>query len=182
MLSSEFLVCVLEQLPHGVVAYDAEERLVYMNKAYVQERPEQAHIFQLGRTYEDILTLGEALGQRTINIGEHRPTIPDRMELFCLPSGHGHTRRINGKIIRLDEIKLPDGGTVVVRSDITARIKAETSLLELENRFATIFEETKFGIMIHEGTSNNAQLSSSRGSEHCPASGVGCSLAFERST
>ena len=123
---------VLSALPHGVCVYGPDDRVRMVNEAYqcIMVGAEIA----VGENMRDIAA-------RRIAQGEYGPRGEDALPLLVadgvvVPELIERTRRRpNGTIVTVRLVPLPDGGQVVVMTDVTALTHAEE---QAERRAATL--------------------------------------------
>jgi len=140
---------VLDALPSGVIVFDPNERLRFVNRAYRDLFPKLAPLLRPGQTIEEVLSHGIAAGQYAPEIG------PDASaeeiarwttDLAARIRSAGQSREIplpDGRWLQARERRSPSGMLICVRTDITrlkqaegeARRQAETDpLTGLPNR------------------------------------------------
>ncbi len=121
----------LDDAPVGIVLWDREDRFVRQNAQYKALRPEGSGFLFPGVTYEEsIRTLAgmgeieQAIGREEVWIVEHLKDhrVKPRDEEF----------RSRGKWYNLRDSLLPDGGTIVILSDITRQKELEADLRQAQ--------------------------------------------------
>jgi PAS domain S-box-containing protein len=149
-LHHRLLSCAVEQSPASVVITDEYGSIVYVNP-------------QFSRTtgYSPVEVLGKKPG--ILAYGD-TPKAIYRHLWECIRNGHNwqglfHNRRKNGEEFweqaHISPIRAPDGAIVryvAVKEDVTARIRAEESLKESEQRFRTLLENVPVGILVQDGS------------------------------
>ncbi|HYF09957.1 MAG TPA: PAS-domain containing protein, partial [Acetobacteraceae bacterium] len=122
------LEAAIESMSDGFVMFDAEDRLVVCNSRYREFYQVSAPFIVPGARFEDIMREGARRGQY-VNVGKdleawvrdltawHRGDHPPMERL--LP---------DGRWLRITERRMPDGGTVGIRSDITPMKQAMAAL------------------------------------------------------
>ena len=120
----------IENASEGISIIDKELNLVAWNKKYVDlfNYPEQ--LIYSGAPVEDLIryNINRGLG----GPGETDALVARRIEYLRKRSSHQSEREVDGKVIRIEGNPLPDGGFVMLFSDITAYRQAE-QLLKAEN-------------------------------------------------
>ena len=109
----------LECLPAGLVVYDKEDRMVLCNAANKALYPAVANLMVLGVTFEDMV---RATADRDLYVaGETvEEYIQERIQLHK-SCGPPHTQTLSdGRRLFIKETEMPDGGILVLRTDITA--------------------------------------------------------------
>lgn len=139
------LLDAIEALPESFVLCDAEDRIVLCNSATYTRLPWCKTLLEPGMKYEDALReialTGAAVGAR----GREEDWIREHLERHKEGSGERLYRRSDGRWVQITERKTADGGTVVIRADVTeekqAEIEREAALTQVreENRAKSTF-------------------------------------------
>ena len=146
-LESERLREAVDNAAEGLAIYDERERFVYANKRYRELFPEVADLMTPGTGREDIHRAYFASGALPGAVGREEEFI-DEIRRTGSSSVVAELQLADGSWIKRSEHKLPDGGIIVARTDITAIKRREQALTESEARFRSIFEDAAFGIVI----------------------------------
>ncbi len=135
----------LEAMSDGFVMFDAEDRLVACNSRYLDFYRLSAEFIKPGARFEDIMREGFRLGQY--------PQAGDDVEAFIASSKvfhHGNQPPMerllpDGRWVLITERRTPDGGTVGIRTDITALKRAMQDLAAARDAAAAAGEaKTRF--------------------------------------
>jgi len=130
----------IESMSEGFVLYDAEDRLVMCNSRYIEILRPISELIRPGVRWETITRAAVDRGViRSVGddpekwlakrVADHRdPREPQEIE--CA----------GGRSYLLREARTPDGGTVAVLSEITARRRAEQALAASERRHRRLVE------------------------------------------
>ena len=118
----------LESMSDGFVMFDADDRLVAFNSRYKDFYRISAPFIQPGARFEDIMREGAKRGQY--------PHVVDDIEAFVRESKVFHLGNqppmerllADGRWVLITERRTPDGGTVGIRTDITALKRAMQDL------------------------------------------------------
>ena len=118
----------LESMSDGFVMFDAEDRLIACNSRYKDFYRISAPFIKPGARFEDIMREGAKRGQY--------PQAGDDIEAFVAESKAFHLgnqppmERLlpDGRWVLITERRTPDGGTVGIRTDITALKRAMQDL------------------------------------------------------
>lgn len=122
------LESALESMSDGFVMFDASDRLVACNSRYKDFYRISAPFIQPGNTFDEIMREGALRGQY--------PQAGDDIEAFLAESKAFHLsnqppmERLlpDGRWVLITERRTPDGGTVGIRTDITALKRAMQDL------------------------------------------------------
>ena len=128
------MVEAIETLPDGFVLYDEHDRLTICNEQYRETYPESAHVIQPGRSFEEIIREGVRCKQYAEAIGREDTWIAERLAAHANPTGPVEQLLPDGRWVRVLEKRLPNGGTVGFRVDITELKQRQAELYELAHR------------------------------------------------
>ncbi|MFC3182816.1 hybrid sensor histidine kinase/response regulator [Cypionkella sinensis] len=119
----------IEAIPDGFVLYDREERLLTCNQRYRDIYSASAPAIVPGAKFEDILRYGLAHGQHVSAMGQEDQWLAERLAQHRNPGGPVEQQLADGRWIRAQDHRTPDGGRVGLRVDIT-HLKAQQEALE----------------------------------------------------
>ena len=140
-LRSDTVQEALDAINHAFVVYDARERFVFCNLKHREWYAPIAHLLTPGRSIEEILRAWYRVVRNdlmppftedeyvTRTVARHRRAAGVELEL---QSRH--------RWIAVAEHRMPDGGIVALRRDITQLKKLEAELRESEARFRALTE------------------------------------------
>lgn len=128
------LRAAIEALPDGFVMFDADDRIAFFNKTYRDMYGESADLIFQGASYELGLREGGRRGQYPEALGREQAWIADRLRQHRDPGGPLEQRTAGGRWIRILERRVPGGGTVGLRIDITEQKERELALLHSQER------------------------------------------------
>lgn len=119
----------LDGMEQGVCVYDADNRIVLVNRRYIELFDMSADIVRLGTRYRDVLAHSVARGN--IPASELDALYASRIALITAGKPF-HTRQTlaSGLVITLELKPLPDGGWMTICDDVSrlARLEAELQL------------------------------------------------------
>ncbi|MFO1081023.1 MAG: PAS domain S-box protein [Reyranellaceae bacterium] len=130
------LRAAIDALPDGFILFDPTDRMVAFNAAFVQMYGE----YPLGMTYEEGLKEGLRRGLYPEAVGREADWLEARLQRHRHPSEPIEQPTADGRWIRILERRLPDGGTVGLRVDITELKRRERALADSESRLRQIIE------------------------------------------
>lgn len=110
----------IDSINEGFVLFDADDRLVLFNEAYLGFWPEIASEIHEGMSFDEIARLAAA---------HHRPVgqdrwVSDRLARHSVAEG-GHVQALSdGRWVQINELRTSEGGIVGIYTDIT-EVKAE---------------------------------------------------------
>lgn len=152
ILDLESLTTAFDMLTDGVALFDAQEKLVHANPAFRALFPATAWLMVRGVTFETLLRSGISLGDnlhvRDRDVEEY---VAERMALFRNPTGvPGEFLLTDGRWIRVHDRRMPNGGTLCLRTDITELKQREADLRESEQRYRQLVDLSPDGIAVHD--------------------------------
>jgi len=128
---------VLDAVPVGVFAFDAEERLVFANAAHLGV-VRGADAWRPGARLEDLIRLGLARGGfPEAGEAEAKRARFAEAHLARMRAGDGvaRLRRLaDGRVLQLRDTRAPSGTLVCVRTDVTELDRAQAELRERAER------------------------------------------------
>jgi len=126
--AQQTLESALESMSDGFVMFDAEDRLVACNSRYKDFYKISAPFIQPGKTFEEIMREGVLRGQYP-QAGDDIEAFLAESKAFHLNNGPPMERLLpDGHWVLITERRMPDGGTVGIRTDITALKRAMQEL------------------------------------------------------
>jgi diguanylate cyclase (GGDEF)-like protein len=121
----------LESMAEGFALFDAEERLVYCNRRYLECFPRTAALRVPGARLADLRRAVIACGEfKDVDASNGEAWIDAQRSIFA-HGGRSEYEFVDGRCMVAVNRKTPDGGTVVVWHDVTERKRLER---ELEHR------------------------------------------------
>jgi diguanylate cyclase (GGDEF)-like protein/PAS domain S-box-containing protein len=126
------LAAAIESLPQGIVIFDAEDRYLLWNRRYAEFYATGEELVQ-GELFEDRLRKSVSSGYHTVAVGREDEWLKERMDRHRLPESSSEQAVGGGRWLRVEERRMPDGGTIGVRVDITDMKRREESFRLLFN-------------------------------------------------
>ena len=118
--AEELLKMVIDSMPEGFAYYDAGDRLALFNSSLAKTYPLITDMYVLGTSFEEILRKGVEREQYgPIDGQDIEDWIQERLAYHRDPKGAVEYDLPDGRCIRVEEKKTPEGGIVGVRTDIT---------------------------------------------------------------
>lgn len=137
------LLAAFEVVPEGLALFDAEDRYVLWNKRYEQLYAESGDEITRGMRFEDRLRAGLARGQYIDAIGREEQWLAERLERHAQPISTHEQHLPGDRWLRIDERRIPDGGSVGIRVDITDLKRREAS-------FRLLFEHNPMPMWVYD--------------------------------
>jgi PAS domain S-box-containing protein len=124
----QLLTTAIESMSDGFALYDADEKLVMFNRRYREIYADAAGILAPGVKYEAFLRAGLAAGAVKVAREDQQAWLQERLAKFRNPGAPFERTLGNGTWIRVADHPLPGGGTVAIRTEITAAKQREDHL------------------------------------------------------
>jgi len=126
----------INSLPHGFALFDADDRLILSNRQF--HLSPTGRLGDYGMSFEEIVRNAASGGIYHGEMGPSKEWIEQRLELHrSAPVEHEHLLS-DGRWYRVAEFPTDEGGTVLLRTDVTERRAMEKSLRENEERMAIV--------------------------------------------
>jgi len=126
----------INSLPHGFALFDADDRLVLSNRQF--HLNPTGKLGEYGMSFEEIVRKAASNGIYHGEMGATEEWIEQRLKLHrSAPVEHEH-QLSDRRWYRVAEFPTDEGGTVLLRTDITEHRAMEQSLRENEERMAIV--------------------------------------------
>jgi len=122
------LETAIASISDGFALYDRDLRLVTCNARLLEMVGSDRDLFVPGARYEDILRARIARGSIRSAQGNEDAYIRKRLQQRRDRTGESENEWFDGRWIRVNERRMPDGGVVVLASDITLLKRREAEL------------------------------------------------------
>lgn len=127
----------LDQLPVALELYDADDRLLLANRQTHEMFPLIGHMLEGHPTFEQVVRANHAAGGIPGLPCDIDTWVARRLAARQSPEGTEHVFRVDGRSLRVVERRLPDGGLIGMRLDISAeaqeRENAEQARRQLQD-------------------------------------------------
>lgn len=147
--AERYLKVAIENVSEGFVIFDKHERLVMFNERYRDMYPSIAHKLIPGLSFGD-------MAQALIDSNMAPESLEDpyawkekRITQFRNEQGEFIAQYADGRWVLLRDRKLPDGGSVGIRTDITDIKNRELELLDNDLRQRDLVERAPVAIYVH---------------------------------
>jgi PAS domain S-box-containing protein len=138
------LVDALNRVDDGVILYDHEDRLAFVNQAYLDSTyPGMAEVHKKGVKYETVLRAAIESGAVDAAKGREEEYFRERLERHRKALGLPAHRHADGTWLETKEYKLANGGTLVVRRNVSEWMALTKALRHNEERFRDFAEASQ---------------------------------------
>ncbi|WP_162914930.1 PAS domain S-box protein [Desertibaculum subflavum] len=144
------LIDALESIPAGVRILDAEDRVVLENARNRAMLPRADAGIESRGHFEDILRALVERGEIPAARQDPERWIAERLAAHRHPGDPIPITYADGHTLEIHERRLRDGGYIVLRFDITARLEAERRLAESEARYRLLFQRNPDPIWVFD--------------------------------
>lgn len=117
----------IDMLPQAACIFDAEDRYLLWNTRYAELYPEIAPHLRPGIAFREILRISLASGEMPEIVGDQEAWIEERMRKHALPVSQEEYQLRDGRWLRHDDRRTPDGGAIGMRIDISELKRREES-------------------------------------------------------
>lgn len=132
---------IIDMLPQAACVFDAEDRYVLWNEKYAALYPEIAAYLRPGMPFREILEISLNSGEMPEQVTDPVHWIEERMKRHMLPVSQQEQMLRDGRWLRHDDRRTPDGGAIGMRIDIT-------DLKRREESFRLLFDANPMPMMV----------------------------------
>ncbi|NQV61263.1 MAG: PAS-domain containing protein, partial [Alphaproteobacteria bacterium] len=120
----------IDSMADGVIIFDAEERLVALNRRYSETYSSISDLLEPGALFEDLIRVTAEKGLIANIIGHEAAWIEQRLAVFRQGQSAIEQQMADGRWLHITERKTPNGYTVGIRTDITKLKQSEILLYD----------------------------------------------------
>ena len=141
---AELLQSIIDNMRYGVLLFDADRRLIAVNALGPKLAGLPPGSYRIGRTIDEIVTEARRNGHFT---AEHAQSViaKDRAQ----PST-SHRTRPDGVVLEVHSDPMPDGGFVVVLSDVTKLATAEAEAARRSELLQSMLDNIRHGVCLFD--------------------------------
>lgn len=121
------LADALEALPEAVAVFDDEDRFVLWNGKFEDFFGGEGAALRRGLRFEDHLRHSLACGRIPAAAGREEAWLAERLKQFHLAEGGYDHQLADGRWVRAQDRRLPHGGRIGIRTDITQLVGSDQS-------------------------------------------------------
>ena len=126
--SQQLLMDALESISEGFSWFDEQDRMILSNRRYRELYPSLEDLIEPGARFVDLIRAAAQQGAVRDAVGRVDQWVEERMALHNHPKGHHLQAQSDGRMIRINERRTRDGGTVAVFTDVTELMQREQAL------------------------------------------------------
>ncbi|KJC42610.1 PAS-domain containing protein [Bradyrhizobium sp. LTSP857] len=142
----------LDGMEQGVCVYDADNRIVLVNRRYIELFEMSADIVRIGARYRDVLGHSVVLGN--IPAGEVDALYTSRIALIAAGKPFRTRQTLaSGIVITLELKPLPDGGWMTVCDDVSRLARLEAELRVQTERSQHALANMSHGLIMYDADS-----------------------------
>lgn len=139
----------LDRMEQGVCVYDADNRIVLLNRRYLELFNMSADVVRPGTSYRDVLAHSASLGNFPVsevdNLHRERTKQVTAGKPFRIEQ-----RLSNGMVLALDLKPLPEGGWMTICDDVTRLARLETQLRLQTERSQHALANMSHGLVMYD--------------------------------
>lgn len=132
----------------GFALYDAEDRLVVFNDAYLDLHPATREFIHVGMRFEDFVRATVKSRSIEASIGNEEAYIRNRLAQHRNPTGPIVRELVDGTSYIINETPTAEGGIAVVETEITEQKRIEAELAEKSTFLEAVFDAMDDGISV----------------------------------
>jgi len=133
-------MAAIEAVSELVSIYDADDRLIFRNRAFRDLHHNTPEAIALGTRFEDYAKAVLAKGLPLDAVGREEEWLRIRLERHRNPQGPFELPRTDGTYYLINEQRLPNGGIAVIGINIAELKRTQKALKESEERFREFAE------------------------------------------
>ncbi|MES1149811.1 MAG: PAS-domain containing protein, partial [Bradyrhizobium guangdongense] len=139
----------LDRMEQGVCVYDADNRIVLLNRRYLDLFNMSADVVRPGTSYRDVLAHSASLGN--FPVSEVDNLYRERTEQVTAGKPFRIEQRLsNGMVLALDLKPLPEGGWMTICDDVTRLARLETQLRLQTERSQHALANMSHGLVMYD--------------------------------
>ncbi|UUX51878.1 PAS domain-containing protein [Nisaea acidiphila] len=149
----EILREAIMAMPAAFAVFDESDRLVLCNEEYVKYTstfrgdPDRAVGVSFRQIFSEVVGSGMVAG---VGPDERERFIEDRMRIHEEATGTAHEQFLGDSVCVTYETRIPQGGIILLRQDVTEQRRLERRHQEAEDLLRNLFDNFTHGIMIRD--------------------------------
>jgi PAS domain S-box-containing protein len=144
------LIDAVESISEGFVLFDRDDRYVLTNSTYRSIYPGVADLFMPGTAFETVIRANVERNLHEFGPGGGEAWARSTLEWHRACGQPMEMQQRDGRWVRATERRMRDGGIVGIRTDITARKRAEEATREAQRQLADAIESVSDGFVLFD--------------------------------
>ncbi|MCW8890179.1 MAG: PAS domain S-box protein, partial [Sedimenticola sp.] len=137
----------MESVPGGVILFDRDDRMIICNSAYKDAVKEIGSILKPGITFRQLNHALAAVGLVDLEGAEIDEWVEKRLTMH--KEKRPFVLKVKGdRWIEVLEFPTQEQGTLIIRMDITERMRTQRALKSSESRYRTLIEQAADGLLV----------------------------------
>jgi PAS domain S-box-containing protein len=145
-LAAERLEQAIDSLADGFQLFDADDRLVMVNKPLLDQVGDDAHLYKPGVSFEEVMRARIHAGAALDAIGREEAFMEERLEARRSGAGPLYQRWRDGRWYRVSDRPVPGGGLVTLTTDVSEIKEREQELAEKSRLLQATLDTVTEGI------------------------------------
>jgi len=144
------MVDAIESIDGGIALFDADDALVLCNSTYREKLKAEKHTLATGTSYEEILRAYAEQGLNTEAKADPEGYVRERLDRHRRLEPSTVQMTDTGEWVMLREYRTSEGGTLIIRTDMTERLKVDEALRTSETLLRTIIDNADAEITLKD--------------------------------
>ena len=140
----------IEALPEAVAVFDEGGRFVLWNRRFAEIYAGEGLELHGGLSFEEHLRRSVALGRVADAVGREDAWIKERLARFYSADGAHDHQLADGHWMRVQDRKLPHGGRVGIRADITDLLRMEGEVRRSREFLRTVLDHIPTAVFVKD--------------------------------
>ncbi len=127
------LIAAIDQMEDEIILFDSEDKFVACNNSFYHHFTTTEGAMKPGATFEELLRISLQSGKVKAAIGREEAWLAERLERHRQGLSLPPMKSIDGRWHQAKEYNTSDGGTLIVRRDITKERERENDLFQAKD-------------------------------------------------
>ncbi len=145
------LIQSIEAMSEAFILWDADDRLALFNQRHRAFFPDLAGLMVPGIPFEVMVRAAIERGIVPAAVGREEEWLRQRLENHRNPKGPSLLLTADGRWLRHNEYRTPDGGSVSMCTDETEQVRRDEELRNSEERYRSVTQSAGAAIIVADG-------------------------------